>query len=362
MSSTQPPINFTRGVPADESYPLEQVADCAGSVLTGKYGTLSMQYGSSLGFLPLREWLAAQHNVTPDHVMLGNGSLQLVDFLAHGLLEPGDLVLVESPTYDRTLTLLRRAGARVQGVPLEHDGLDIAALEALLEQETPKYIYLITDFQNPSGATTSLPKRQRIVELAEQYGFGLIEDAPYRPLRYRGQAIPTLHELAPKRTLHMSSFTKQISPGVRVGYMVGEPARIKQLAKVAEDTYIAPNVLGQAIVYEFCDRGLLEPQLERLRKLYGARLEAIGAALRAELPEARWIEPDGGFFLSVWLPQGVSNAELRQRAVEVKLNLTDGRAFFPNANDGDRFLRLPFCALTADQIKEGVRRLASIAG
>lgn len=360
MSLSEQTINFTRGVPADESFPLTQIAECAAFVLGGAYGPKIMQYGPSQGFMPLREWLATHHNVQPEQVLVGNGSLQLLDFLGHALIERGDRVLTESPTYDRTLTLLRRHGAKVDGVRLEADGPDLTGLEAALRDGPPKLLYLIPDFQNPSGATMTLHKRQRIAELAEQHDFWLIEDAPYRPLRYRGQQLPTLFELAPTRTLHMSSFTKQIGPGVRVGYMIGEPKLLNRIARVAEDTYITPNLVGQAMVYEFCQRGLLQPQLEQLRSLYGERLDAIAAAIRDQLPTAQWIEPDGGFFLSVALPQTTSSAELRQRASGIRLNLSDGRGFFPNPGDGEYFLRLPFCALTPEQIREGIRRLATI--
>jgi DNA-binding transcriptional MocR family regulator len=361
MASSEQTINFTRGVPADESYPVAQLAECMESVLGGSGATTVMQYGPSRGYAPLRELLASRYGVGADQVLLGNGSLQLVDFL--GLtLQPGDLVLVEAPTYDRTLTLLRRHGARIEGIPLQADGPDIDALEAVLARETPKLFYVIPDFQNPSGATAALAKRQRIAELARQHGFWIVEDAPYRPLRYRGEQLPSLYDLAPERTLHMSSFTKQISPGVRVGYMIGDGAKLGQLAKVAEDTYITPNLLGEASVYEFCRRDWLEPQLERLRALYRPRLEAICAALREHLPAAQWIEPDGGFFLSITLPEGTTCADVRARAADVRLNLSDGGGFFPNPADGDRFLRLPFCALTPEQIGEGVRRLATVVG
>lgn len=351
-------IDFTRGVPAIESFPLEQVAECAAAIIRGPHGATVMQYGKGTGFGPMREWLAAQHGVTADEVLLANGSLQIVEFIGLGLLQPGDVVFVEAPTYDRTLTLLRRYGATIVGIPMEADGPDLAALEAALAAHTPKLFYVIADFQNPSGATLSLAKRHRLAELAEQHGFWLLEDAPYRPLRYRGEQLPALFDLAPARTLHMSSFTKQIGPGVRVGYIVGDKAALEKLAQVASDTYITPNLIGAGIVYEFCQRGWLEPQLARVRELYGPRLAATGDALREYLPDASWIEPDGGFFLSVNLPEGVTSAALRTRAAEVGLSLSDGRGFFPNPADGERFLRLPFCALTPEQIREGVRRLA----
>ncbi len=351
-------INFTRGVPADESFPLEQLAECASAVLTGPLGVRVMQYGKGFGFPPLRELLAERHGVAAEQVMLANGALQFLDFMGWAMLEPGDTVYVESPTYDRTITLFRRHRANVVGIPLQPDGPDLDALEATLSQQPPKLFYVIVDFQNPSGATASLEKRRRLVELADQYGFWLVEDAPYRPLRYRGEPLPSLYELAPHRTLQLSSFTKQIGPGVRVGYLVGDAGVVQRLAKVAEDTYITPNLIGEGIVYEFCRRGWLEPQLERLRALYGPRLEAVCAAIREYLPDAEWIEPDGGFFVSVTLPEGVTNEALRAEAAKRGLVLSDGRGFFPNPNDGERFVRLPFCALTPEQLREGVRRLA----
>lgn len=351
-------IDFTRGVPAVESFPLEQVAECAAAVVGGPHGATIMQYGKGTGFAPLREWLAARHGVSADEVLLANGSLQIVEFIGVGLLKPGDLVFVESPTYDRTLTLLRRYGATIVGIPMEADGPDLDALDAALARQTPKLFYVIADFQNPSGATLSLAKRERLAALAERHGFWLLEDAPYRPLRYRGEALPALADLAPARTLHMSSFTKQIGPGVRVGYIVGDRAVLAALAQAAGDTYITPNMLGAGAVYEFCRRGWLEPQLERVRALYGPRLDATGAALREYLPDASWIEPDGGFFLSVNLPEGVTSAALQARAAELGLSLSDGRGFFPTPAEGERFLRLPFCAVTPEQIHEGIRRLA----
>ncbi len=186
-----------------------------------------------------------------------------------------------------------------------------------------------------------------------------MEDAPYRPLRYRGEQLPALFDLAPERTLHMSSYTKQISPGVRVGYIVGDAALLQRVAKVAEDTYITPNLVGEGIVYEFLRREWLDEQLAELRELYGPRLEAVTAALRRFLPDAEWIEPDGGFFLSVTLPEGVTSETLQAAAKKQGLVLSDGRGFFPDPSQGERFLRLPFCALSEAELEEGVKRLAA---
>jgi DNA-binding transcriptional MocR family regulator len=349
-------INFTRGVPANESFPLEEVAAAAIDALKAR-GPAMLQYGPSAGFGPLREWIAGWQGVAVDRVLTGNGSLQLVEFLCLGLLKPGDVVFTEVPTYDRTITMLRRHGIKVVGIPLEADGPDMTALEAELTKQLPAFFYVIPDFQNPSGSTCSTVKRKRLAELAQLHGFLLVEDAPYRPLRYRGPEEPSLYSLAPENTLFMCSFTKLIAPGVRTGFMIGRPDIIARLAKVAEDTYISPGYLAQGITYEWCQRGLLQPQIERLKALYRPRLDACLAALDANMPGAVDARPDGGFFVSLTLPEGVLTSDVRAEAATRGLNLSDGLAFFPNGG-GERFLRLPFCALTPAEIEEGVKRLA----
>jgi 2-aminoadipate transaminase len=354
--SDRRPINFTRGVPAIESFPVDDLIEAARAVLK-EHATTVLQYGPALGFQPMREWLAQWQGVSVDQVLTGNGSLEIVEFLCGHMIRPGDTVFTESPTYDRTITLLRRHGADVVGIALEPDGPDMAALEAALAKKTPKFFYLIPDFQNPAGATCSRAKRERIVELARKHGFLLVEDAPYRLLRYRGTEEPTLFQLAPERTLHMSSFTKLIAPGVRMGFMLGEPEVLKKIAKIAEDTYISPGYLAHGIAWEWCRRGLLPGQIEGLKKLYAPRLAACLAAIDRDMPDAVATRPDGGFFLSLTLPEGISTTQVREAAAKRQLNLADGLAFFPQGG-GERFLRLPYCALTPAEIDDGIGRLA----
>ena len=349
-------INFTRGVPANDSFPVSELAECTSAVLS-QSGDAILQYGPAAGLAPFRAWLAEWQNVKPEQVLTGNGSLEIVEFLCTALLKAGDVIFTEAPSYDRAITLFRRHGLTVIGVPLQADGPDMDALESLLAEHQPKLFYVIPDFQNPSGATCSGLKRKQIVELAEKHNLLLLEDAPYRLLRYRGMPEPTLFSLAPHRTLHMSSFTKLIAPGVRAGFMLGDPATLTKIGKVAEDTYISPGYFAHGVTYEWCRRGLLFPQIERLKALYSPRLDACLAAIDRYLPDAVATRPDGGFFLSLTLPDGTSTTGVRLAAAQRNLNLADGLAFFPQGG-GERFLRLPFCALTAAQIDEGIRRLA----
>jgi DNA-binding transcriptional MocR family regulator len=357
MMSNLKPINFTRGVPAVESFPIDDVIESAAVVLK-QHGASVLQYGSSLGFMPLREWIAHWQGVSVDQTLVGNGSLQIFDFLCLSLLQPGDVVFTEAPTYDRVITLLKRRGVQVVGISLEADGPNIDVLEAELKRHPPKFFYIIPDFQNPSGATCSGAKRRRLVELAEAFDFMLVEDSPYRHLRYRGLDEEPLFKLAPQRVLHMSSFSKLISPGLRVGFLLGDTQVLAQAAKVAEDTYISPNYLAHGVAYEWCRQGRLEPQIEKLKALYALRLDACLAAIDRHMPDAQATRPDGGFFVSVTLPEGAQTTAVRAAAARRNLNLTNGLGFFPTGG-GERFLRLPYCALTPDEIDEGISRLSA---
>jgi 2-aminoadipate transaminase len=357
-------ITFTRGVPPPEAFPTEQLAACFAAALRSDPAVV-LQYGHQPGYLPLRRLLAAEYGVAENQIMVSNGSLQLQDLIAAALIRPGTTVLVEQPSYDRAITTFRRRGAQVIGIPLEADGINVERLEAALARQVPAFLYLIPDFQNPAGAITSLEKRQAIVELADRYGFWVIEDVPYRKLRYRGADLPLLRESDPRQVITISSFSKLLSPALRVGYMVAPVALVEVLTRLAEDTYLAPVLPTQAAVAEYLRRGWLEPNIERLKELYRPRWEAMIDATRRHLAGVPASAPDGGFFVSVVLPEQANTANLVTRAKERGLILTPGQPFFADADqgntpDGGRFVRLPFCAVTPEQIDEGVRRLASL--
>ena len=243
---------------------------------------------------------------------------------------------------------------------MHEDGLDLAVLEQEIKKAAPALIYVIVDFQNPMGTTASLGKRERLAQLAQEYEFWIVEDAPYRALRYTGQELPSLRELAPDCVLHMSSFSKTLAPGLRLGYVVGPADVIAALAKWAVDTYIGPVFPTQGLVYEYCQSGLLAANIEKLKNLYRPRLEATLRALEQHLPGATWTHPEGGFFVGVTLPQGSDIASLVKKADSAGLKLTDGRDFFPNPADGNRFLRIPFCSVKPEEMDEAFARLARL--
>lgn len=356
-------ILFTRGVPAIEALPTQLLSECLQNVLAGPDGKTILQYGHNGGYLPLRRLLGEQYNVSPDQILVGNGSLHLQDLLSAQLIKAGDVVFTEQPSYDRAIKTFRRRGAKVIGIPLELDGVSLSALEEALARYKPVFMYIVPDFQNPAGVTTSAAKRRVLVNLAEHYNFWLVEDVPYRTLRYSGASVPLLRDLNPACVITISSYSKLISPALRVGYLVGPTELVKPLTQLAEDTILAPVLPTQAAVAEFYKHGYFDSNLESLKQLYAPRLQAIVRALKTYLPDVPFAKPEGGFFVSITL----SRAEnLLERAKQVGLELTDGRAFFADPIDesvdkthlGESFVRLPFCALTPEQIEEGVKRVA----
>lgn len=352
-------INFTRGMPPVEVFPVDDLARAADAALRNDPAVL-LQYGRSPGYKPLRELLGSWYGVGPEQVLVGNSSLEIIDFIARTRVAGRGRVFVESPSYDRAITTFRRVGAEVVGIPLQADGADLEALERALVAGPPALFYLVSDFQNPMGVTTSLAKRQQIARWAAQYDFWIAEDAPYRRLRYWGQELPTLYSLAPERTYHLCSFSKTLAPGLRLGYVVATAEAIAELAAFAVDTYIGPVFPTQGTVYEYCRAGLLGPNVEKLKALYAPRLTATLEALDRYLPEAERSQPEGGFYVGVTLPQEVTMDDLLPRAQANGLKLSDGRGFYPNPVEGDRFLRIPFCSVTPEEIDAGIGRLARI--
>jgi len=346
-------ISFARGVPAPECLPVEELADCA-KVALERDGRTILSYGPSPGYGPLREWIADRHGVDPGRVFVTNGSLQGFVFLAQRLAR-GKRVLVEQPTYDRPLKILRELGAEIVPVRCDDDGLDPDALEAALRDgEAPAFLYVIPTFQNPSGRTLSEERRRRIVELAREHDLLVLEDDPYGLVRFEGEPLPSLLELSDGYTAYSSSFSKTIAPGIRVGWFVFPEQLAREIEATATGTYITPVLLGQATVHEFVSRGLFEPNLERVRGLIGKRRDAMLAAFERELPNVRTTRPDGGYFLWAEL-DGVDAGELLTRAEEGGVTFVNGTDF----GGAPDTLRLAYSFVSVDEIAEGVGRLAA---
>jgi DNA-binding transcriptional MocR family regulator len=350
-------ISFARGAPSLDIVDVEGLQEAAQRAFADDpAGTTA--YGTSVGYVPLREWIAEQHGVEVDQVLVTNGSMQADAFLFQLLVDAGDAVVVESPTYDRTLLNLRNRGADVRMVPLLTDGIDTDALASLLtEGVRPTLAHVIPNFQNPAGYTLSADKRSRLLELASEHDFTIFEDDPYISIRFEGEGLPTmLSQDDAGKVVYASSFSKTVCPGIRVGYLVGPQAVIKQIQGIATNTYISPNMVAQSIVNQFCRSGRIESAIATVKEALRARRDAVITALERELPEATFARPEGGYFMWVELPEAVDVAELETAAKERDVVFVKGTDFL--LEGGRNTLRLAYSGVTPEQIDEGITRLA----
>jgi len=353
-------ISFARGAPSLDIVDVEGLREAANSAFDQDPGGTTA-YGTSVGYVPLREWIAEKHGVDAEQVLVTNGSMQADAFLFELLVEPGTEVVVERPTYDRTLLNLRNRGANVHMVELETDGIDTVALEALLSGDAaPALAHVIPNFQNPAGYTLSADKRATLLRLAAEHDFVLFEDDPYIDIRFEGDGLPTmLSQDEAGKVVYASSFSKTVCPGIRVGYLVGSADLIKRVQNVATNTYISPNMVAQSIVNQFARSGRMESAVETVKNALRERRDVLVQALREHLPEARFEPPSGGYFMWVELPEEVDVAELQTAAAERGVVFVKGSDFL--LEGGGNTLRLAFSGVTADRIDEGVKRLADAA-
>jgi 2-aminoadipate transaminase len=356
-------ISFARGVPAPDCLPVEDLAECARAVLV-RDGRRVLNYGPAGGYEPLRERIAERHGVEPSRVLVTNGSLQAFSLLARLLLDQSrPRVLVEGPTYDRPLRILADLGAGTTVVPFGDQGLDLDVLErALAAGPPPAFLYTIPTFQNPSGRTQPLEVRRRLVGLAREHGLLLLEDDPYALVRFEGEPLPSLFELAEgEGVIYMSSFSKVASPGLRVGYVVAPPDLASRLEELATRTYLAPSYLSQATVSEYLDRGLLEPNLERVRALLRARRDAmLGALPGACPPGSDWSQPEGGYFIWLELPDEFDTGDVLLRSEDAGVTFVRGSDFYPSGSGGEHSVRLAYSYVSPGEIEVGIARLGLV--
>ncbi len=357
------PISFARGAPSPACLDAELLSDCAQSALS-RDGATILSYGTGGGYAPLRELLAERHGVDPSRVFVTTGGLQGFVFYAAAQLarRPGR-VLVEGPTYDRPLKLLRLQGVEAISLAMDDEGLDPDALEAELARGGEiSFLYTIPTFQNPSGRTLSEERRRRIVELCGSHGLDVLEDDPYGLVRYEGVTPPSLHALeGGERVTFTSSFSKTVAPGLRVGFFVVPEALRDAYDDRAVSTYISPALLPQAMVHELFARDAFDSNLERIRGILRAQRDAMLASLDAELGgRATWSRPEGGYFLWVELGDGIASADVLERATAAGVTFVRGTDFFPGGSGGDTAARLAFSFESPERIADGVRLLAGL--
>jgi 2-aminoadipate transaminase len=365
-------ISFIYGLPDPATFPAEDLRRAADRVLRER-PALALQYGPEQGYGPLIDHLRAQiareegFPVERPQIMLTAGSSQILDHLCVLFSRPGDIVLVEAPTYHETLQLFRDHGLRPMQIPTDEDGLLVEALAERLAAlarcgERARFLYVIPNFQNPSGITLAAGRRRPLLDLAERYDLLVVEDDVYRELAYEGQVPPSLFQIdGGQRVLRIGSFSKILAPGVRLGWLLGPEGLLARLiGSGLRCMGGGANPLMAHILAEYCRQGHLESHIDRLRRVYRERRDAMLAALETHLPPgATWTRPGGGFFIWLTLPEPLRAAEVAARAREARLLIPVGDPFFAERPTG-QYLRLAFSYVTPEKIREGVEILGQV--
>ena len=351
------PITFARGAPSLDIVAVDDLKQAAQRAFE-KDPSGAFMYGTAGGYPGLRDWIAQKHGVPREQVIATNGSMQADAFLFQRNVKSGDTVVVEKPTYDRTLLALRQLGADILPIPVEPDGIDVEALARELEAGArPALAHIIPNFHNPAGVTLSLEKRRRLIELATHYDFTIFEDDPYGELRFEGEQLPSMLDLDDGgRVVFASSFSKTVCPGIRVGYLVGPEPVIGEILTRATNTYISPSMVSQSIVAEFCASGAIDRSIETVRNALRERRDAVCRTLTSQIPDASFTPPEGGYFLWVELPEGADVDALAAAAKDRGVIFVKGTDFV--LEGGLNTLRLAYSGVTPEEIEEGIGRLA----
>ena len=356
--------SFAGGYPSADTFPMEDIRQLSGEVLT-KYGAKALQYGATQGVPELRQVLSDRYGVPVGRIQITTSSQQGIDVCARILLDPGDVVLTSDPSYLGALQSFHSYRAHIVGVSHCTD-LDafrtayertIANLRA--EGRKIKFLYMIPDFQNPSGETLSLAERRILVGLAEQYDFLIVEDCPYRELRYEGEPVPTMYSLAPDRVLHLGSFSKIFAPGFRLGWIFGHPDLLDKIYVCKQSLDLCPPVFDQYIAAEFMGSGRLDANLARSKDLYRSKRDLLLRMLEETMPEGTsWTHPEGGLFLFLTLPEGFDSVAFYDKALDAGVAYVAGSFF--HTRGGRNTMRLNFSFMTHERIREGIRLLAAL--
>jgi 2-aminoadipate transaminase len=374
IAKTQDVVSFAPGYPDAAAFPWDDLRAIANELLSGADGTV-LQYGPTRGYRPLLEAIlgvvdARGIKASLEELIITNGSQQGLDLIARVLVSPGDVVLVELPAYTGAIAAFKNNQASLVGVNQDEDGINLEHLDEVIEREraggrTVKLLYLVPNFQNPTGLLLKLAKRQRLVEWAEKRDVLIVEDDPYGVLYFddvatEAETRPIRADDERGRVIYLSTFSKTLAPGFRVGWMVAPPALIERFDTAKQSTDLTSGVLDQRIVLEAVRRGVPERIAPRLRDIYRRKREVMEQALRAELGDRlTWLPPKGGFFLWATLPEGQDDASVLERALAQRLVFVTGSAFYVNGTGHDK-IRLSFSAPTPERIVEGVRRLSAV--
>ena len=355
--------SFAGGYPSADTFPLEEIRKTMSEVID-KYQGKAFQYGATQGVPELREAVAKRYGVPVERVQITSSSQQGIDVCTRILVNPGDVVLTSSPSYLGALQSFRSYRADIRGVAHKTSLSDFRqAYETVLEQvkaegKKVKFLYMIPDFQNPSGESLTLEERQMLVDLASEHDFLIVEDSPYRELRYEGEPVPTMYSLSPDRVIHLGSFSKIFAPGFRLGWAIAHPQLLDKIYVCKQSLDLCPPIFDQYVAAEFLESGRLDENLQRSIALYKGKRDLLLGLLEEYMPEGvSWTHPEGGLFLFLTMPEGFDAVEFYDTALDAGVAYVAGEFFHPDGS-GKNTMRMNFSFMTHERITEGVKLLA----
>ncbi len=362
-------ISFAIGIPAPETVPVDTIREILNEIME-EQPLRALQYSDTKGNIQdvLVEFLKKDNIIADEsEILVTTGAIQGTFLATLALCDPDDIIVSEFPVYPINLQTFKMHLRKIVPVPMDENGLRVDVLRDTLKklEKKPKFIYTIPDFQNPTGITMSLERRKELVKLAEETGIFILEDTPYRYMRYEGEKLPSLRELGGNLVIHVNSFSKTISTGLRVGYVVAHRDLIEKMVSIKQGTDFSTPLLNQLVVAKFLKKGLWDKQIERIKKIHITRLKAMLNALRTHFPEEiTWTEPKGGTFIWATLPDGIDATKLLEKAIEKKVAFVPSSDFYIPEIEKDfpPAMRLNFPYQPEDRIEEGVKRLASAIG
>ena len=357
--------SFAGGYPSADTFPLESIQQTITEVIA-KYGAKAFQYGATQGVPELREAVARRYSVPLERVQITSSSQQGIDVCTRVLVNPGDVILTSSPSYLGALQSFRSYRADIRGVAHSDDLEEFkAAYEQLISQvleegKKIKFLYMIPDFQNPSGESLTLEERKMLVALAEKYDFLIVEDSPYRELRYEGEHIPTMYSLSPDHVIHLGSFSKIFAPGFRLGWAIAHPEVLDKIYVCKQSLDLCPPILDQYVAAEFLSSGRLDENLKKSVALYKGKRDLLLSLLEEHMPEGvKWTHPEGGLFLFLTMPEGFEAVKFYDKALDSGVAYVAGEFFHPDGS-GKNTMRLNFSFMTEEKIRAGIKLLAEL--
>jgi len=357
-------ISFAGGLPAPELFPVEELKEACDRVLSDS-GPRSLQYSISMGHQPLREFLAGRYRksgipATHENIMITAGSQQGLDLVGRAFLDSGSFVIAEDPTYLGALQAFKAYNPHYQTVSMDEEGMVISEVEDAIRKSKPRFIYAVSNFQNPSGITMSRERREDLVKLAKEYYIPVIDDNPYGELRYAGEDLPSLKKLGGDLVIELGTFSKIISPGLRIGWIFTTKEVMAVFERMKQSADLHTNTFAQFVVYEYIKAGNLDKHIELIKAEYSKRRKVMIESLKKYCPSyVKWTKAEGGLFLWVFLPEHVSATELLKKAIEKKVAYVPGKPFYVR-EDKEHALRLNFSNATPEKIEEGIKRLAEV--